>query len=92
MTPGIGTDCRWEGAKKREGNGREMEEKFGMDGNSPLIPEPAIPPMIPKDGSQQMRSTRLPDVSGALVETAGVPNVNSSWGKEIVRIATPKLT
>lgn len=50
---------------KRKGNGREIEEKFGMDGNSPLVPQPAIPlaaAAIPKDGTQQMRSTRLPEM------------------------------
>lgn len=69
-----------------------MEEKCGMDGNSALVPQPETPPVIPKDGTLQMRSTRLPGMSAALLETAGVLNMNYSWGKEIVRISTPKLT
>lgn len=34
----------------------------------------------------------LPEMSAALLETAGVLNMNYSWGKETVRISTPKLT
>lgn len=69
-----------------------MEEEFGMDGNSPVVPQPVTPLVIPRDGTQQMRSTRLPEMSAALLETAGVLNINYSWGKETVRISTPKLT
>lgn len=60
-----------------------MEAKFGMETLHWFF--------SPKDGTQQMRSTRLPEMSTVLLETAGVLNMNYSWGKEIVRISTPKL-
>lgn len=41
---------------KRKGNGREIEEKFGMDGNSPLVPQPATP--LAAAESQRMGPSR----------------------------------
>lgn len=64
------------GVSQGEGNRREMEEKFGMDGNSLLVLQSVTSLVIPKDGTQQMRRTRLPEMSTALLETAGVLNMN----------------